>query len=142
MSNRVYRTGQPGLAAAFGPLEATVMDVVWAANGPVSVNDAMAALSQRKKSLAYSTIKTILSNLAEKGYLIKRADGRANHFSARQSRADFERDLVGGVVGSLLRDYRNPLLAHLADELADDPQSIKEFERLLARRKAKRSADA
>src|ERR1017187_9828163 len=117
MSSRVYRTGQPGLAAAFGPLEAAVMDVVWAAEAPVSVSDVMVAFSRRKKSLAYSTIKTILTNLVDKGYLTKRADGRANVFTAKQSRADFETDLVGGVVGSLLRDYRNPLLAHLADEL-------------------------
>jgi predicted transcriptional regulator len=121
MSNRVYRTGQPGLAA-----------IVWAADAPVSVSDVMAALSPRKKSLAYSTIKTILTNLADKGYLVKRADGRANVFSPKQNRADFERDLVGGVVGSLLRDYRNPLLAHLAEQLAGDPQSIMEFERLAA----------
>lgn len=138
----MYRTGQPGLAAAFGPLEAAAMDVVWAADAPVSVSDVMAALSPRKKSLAYSTIKTILTNLADKGYLVKRADGRANVFSPKQNRADFERDLVGGVVGSLLRDYRNPLLAHLAEELAGDPQSIMEFERLLARRKTKRSTNA
>lgn len=142
MTDRVFHPGRPGLASAFGPLEAAVMDVVWAADGPFSVSDVMAGLSRRKKPLAYSTIKTILTNLTDKGYLIKRADGRANVFSAKQSRVDFERDLVGGVVGSLLRDYRNPLLAHLADELAGDPQSIKEFERLLARRKAKRSADA
>ena len=118
------------------------MDVVWSAGEPVSVSDVIAALARRKKSLAYSTIKTILTNLADKGYLIKRADGRANVFSAKQTRADFERDLVGGVIGSLLRDYRNPLLAHLADELAEDPRSIAEFERLLARRKAKRSTNA
>jgi len=118
------------------------MEAIWAAGAPVAVSDVMAALSVRKKPLAYSTIKTILTNLVDKGYLSKRADGRANAFSAKQSRADFERDLVSGVIGSLMRDYRNPLLAHLADELADDPQSIREFERLLARRKAKRPADA
>ena len=137
MSDRAFHPGRSGLASAFGPLEAAVMDVVWTARAPVSVTDVLAEMSHRKKSLAYSTIKTILTNLAEKGYLIKRADGRANVFVAKQSRAEFERDLVSGVVGSLLRDYRNPLLAHLADELADDPESITEFERMLARRRKK-----
>jgi predicted transcriptional regulator len=142
MSSRVFRPGSRGLAAAFGPLEACVMETVWAAGAPIAVSDVMATLSRRKKPLAYSTIKTILTNLADKGYLTKRADGRANVFAAVQSRADFERDLVGGVVGSLMRDYRNPLLAHLANELAEDPQSIAEFERLLARRKKRQPPDA
>ena len=142
MSERAFHPGRSGLAAAFGPLEAAVMDVVWTARAPVSVTDVLVEMSRRKKSLAYSTIKTILTNLAEKGHLIKRADGRANVFLAKQSRADFERDLVSGVIGSLLRDYRNPLLAHLADELAEDPGTIAEFERMLARRRKKQSADA
>lgn len=111
------------------------MNAVWAAGTPVTVADVMQLLTQRRKLLAYSTIKTILTNLADKGHLSKRASGRANIFAAKQTKQEFERDVVDGVVSSLLRDYRNPLLVHLADELAADPQTITEFERLLAQRK-------
>jgi BlaI family penicillinase repressor len=142
MHTRVFRPGKRGSAATFGPLEAEVMDAIWAARKPVTVGDVADALGSRKPTLAYSTIKTVLSNLADKGYLSKRLIGRSNSFSAKQSKEDFERDVVGGVVDSLLRDYRNPLLSHLADELADDPKSIAEFERLLAERKRRRANDA
>ena len=118
------------------------MDAVWAAGEPMTVGDVSVALGRRKAPLAYSTIKAVLSNLADKGYLSKRLVGRANSFVARQSKEDFERAVVGGVVDSLLRDYRNPLLTHLADELADDPKSIAEFERLLAERKRRRADHA
>lgn len=118
------------------------MDAVWASGLPVTVGDIAGALGRRKPTLAYSTVKAVLSNLAEKGYLSKRLVGRANSFVAKQSKEDFERDVVGGVLDSLLRDYRNPLLSHLADELADDPKSIAEFERLLAERKRRRATDA
>jgi len=115
------------------------MDAVWAAEKPVTVGDIADAIARRKPTLAYSTIKAVLTNLADKGYLSKRLIGRANSFVAEQSKEDFERDVVGVVVDSLLRDYRNPLLSHLADELADDPKAIAEFERLLAERKRRRA---
>jgi predicted transcriptional regulator len=142
MRTRVFKPGERGSAATFGPLEAEVMDAVWAARKPVTVSDVADAFGRRKPTLAYSTIKAVLSNLTVKGYLSKRLVGRANSFVAKQSKDDFERDVVGGVVDSLLRDYRNPLLSHLANELADDPKSIAEFERLLAERKLRRISDA
>ena len=135
MRTRIFKPGNHGSATVLGPLEADVMNAVWVADAPVTVGDIMQALRGRRKALAYSTIKTILTNLADKGYLSKRASGRANTFAAKQTKPEFERDVVDGVVSSLLRDYRNPLLAHLADELSADPQTIAEFERLLARRK-------
>ena len=135
MRTRVFKPGEHGSAAVLGPLEADVINAVWLAGVPVTVTDVMQLLNQRRKALAYSTIKTILTNLAHKGYLSKRANGRANTFAAKQTKQQFERDVVDGVVSSLLRDYRNPLLAHLADELSADPQTIAEFERLLAQRK-------
>jgi len=138
MRTRVFRPGEHGSAAVLGPLEADVINAVWLADAPVTVADVMQLLNQRRKALAYSTIKTILTNLAHKGYLSKRASGRANTFAAKQTKPEFERNVVDGVVSSLLRDYRNPLLAHLADELSADPQAIAEFERLLAQRKTSR----
>ena len=142
MRTKVFKPGERGSAATFGPLEAEVIDAVWAARKPVTVGNIAHAMGRRKPALAYSTIKTVLTNLADKGYLSKRLIGRANSFVAKQSKEDFGRDVVGAVVDSLLRDYRNPLLSHLADELADDPKSIAEFERLLAERKRRRTKDA
>lgn len=135
MRTRIFKPGEHGSATVLGPLEADVINAVWLAGVPVTVADVMKLLNQRRKALSYSTIKTILTNLAHKGYLSKRANGRANTFAAKQTKQEFERNVVDGVVSSLLRDYRNPLLTHLADELSADPQAIAEFERLLAQRK-------
>src|SRR5579864_295155 len=107
MRTRVFKPGSHGSAAVLGPLEADVMNAVWAAGRPVTVADVMPELNRQHKALAYSTIKTILTNLTEKGYLSKRASGRANTFAAKQTKQEFEREVVDGVVGSLLRDYRN-----------------------------------
>src|SRR5438552_5444988 len=115
MGNRAFRPDRRGLAAVLGPLEAEVMEAVWAAGTSVTVGDVAAIFDRRRKKLAYSTLKTILTNLAEKGYLEKRLAGRANEFRPVKTKADLEIEVVGDVVDSLMRDYRNPLLAHLAD---------------------------
>src|ERR1700682_5316225 len=103
MRAKVYKPGERGSAATFGPLEAEIMDSVWAAGKPVTVSDVADARARRKPTLAYSTIKAVLTNLVDKGYLSKRLIGRPNSFVARQSKEEFERDVVGGGVDSLLR---------------------------------------
>jgi predicted transcriptional regulator len=139
--NKTFRPTRRGLAAVLGRLEAEVMEAVWAAGTPVTVSDIAATFDRRRKKLAYSTLKTILTNLAEKGYLQKRPAGRANEFSPLKMRPDLEREVVRDVLGSLMRDYRNPLLAHLADEFAQDPTVTAELDRLVAERKAQRKRD-
>jgi predicted transcriptional regulator len=118
------------------------MDVIWRAQATVTVSDVEATFRARGEEFAYSTVKTVMTNLVKKGLLTKRAAGRANAFTATQTRAAFERVAVGGVVNSLLREYRNPLLSHLADELIANEASLAEFEHLLAERRRKRGDDA
>jgi len=117
------------------------MEAVWAAGTSVTVSDIVAKFDRRRRKLAYSTLKTILTNLAEKGYLKKRPVGRKNEFRPVKSKAEIEIEVVGDVIESLMRDYRNPLLAHLADEFAHDPGATAELERLVAHRKAQQKHD-
>jgi len=117
------------------------MDIVWSQAGWLSVHDVIADMRYRhgEKPLAYTTVKTVLGNLAEKGHLKKRSAGKTNEFRAVQTRDEFQRTVIGEVVGPLLRTQRNPLLAHIAGELAADDESFAEFERLLAQKRAQRS---
>ncbi|TMK97155.1 MAG: BlaI/MecI/CopY family transcriptional regulator, partial [Actinobacteria bacterium] len=49
----------------FGPLEAEVMDAVWAARAPVTVRKVMGHLNEgRAEPLAYTTVMTVMSRLA------------------------------------------------------------------------------
>ena len=132
---RIFRLSKKGAGTVLGPLESEVMEVVWSEGEPVSVARVHEVLDRPRKALAYSTIKAVLSNLAAKGYLRKRSRGRSNVFAAVQTRDEFRRRLVTEVLGSLVRDYRNPLLAHLVDELADEPGSLDDLERLIAEKR-------
>lgn len=133
---RTFRLDGKGSGLALGPLETKVMDVIWAHGGWVAISDIHEACQQPKRELAYSTIKTIMTNLAEKGHLHKRSAGRANEFKSVQTREAFEESVVGDILGPLMRNYRNPLLAHIIDQL-DGDSDVAELERLLAAKKSK-----
>jgi predicted transcriptional regulator len=143
MKRRIFRVDQAsGAPSGLGPLEARVMEILWTRDGPSSVNDVAALMryGRGEKPLAYTTIKTILTNLADKGHVAKKAAGRLNVFVAKKSRDDFQRALIDDVVRPLMKTQRIPLLAHIAGELAGDDGSYAEFERLLAEKRQQRRA--
>ena len=133
---RTLRIGANGQALALGPLEQRVIAVLWKHQPEwLAVSDVLAEM--RRPRLSYSAIKTVLGNLVNKGHVRKRPRGRANEFTAAQTRDRFERAMMSDVVAPLLRQYRNPLLAHIVDGLESDSE-IAELERLLAEKKAQR----
>jgi predicted transcriptional regulator len=59
-----------------GELEAKVMDVLWSAGSWLTPADVHRQLS-RRRSLAYTTVMTVLVRLYDKGVVTRRRDGRA-----------------------------------------------------------------
>jgi predicted transcriptional regulator len=123
-------------ASVLGPLESRVMDVVWSHKEPVSVGDVHSALRKKGRKLSYSTVKAVLTNLASKGHLRKRSEGRSNSFAAVASKEEFKERVVKQVLDSLIGEHRDPLLAHLVDDLAVDEESLAKLEELLAKKRA------
>jgi predicted transcriptional regulator len=136
MAEDVFRPGRSGAAAVLGSLESQIMEVVWRRPDPVSVTMVHQALIADGRALSYSAVKAVLNNLADKGRLAKTRAGKATYFQAAQSRDAFEADVVAAVVGSLKRNFGAPAIAHLVNELAVDEESLVEFERLVAQRRA------
>jgi predicted transcriptional regulator len=132
----LFRLDRKGRGTVLGPLEDQVMQIVWAAGKPVPVSEVHRALHLKKKDVAYSTVKAILTNLSAKGYVKKRSEGKSNVFSAAISREDFKEKVVKDLLASLSRDYRNPLMAHLVDQLATDAESLDQLEKLIAAKRA------
>lgn len=132
MGSPVFRPDEAGSAAVLGPLESLVLNAVWSLDRAVTVSDVIAWLESAGQRVHYSSAKTTLNTLTDKGYLKKRSVGRANAFAAKVSKNEFDRQVVGGVLGGLLRNYRSPLIASLAETMAHDEATLQEFERLLA----------
>ena len=72
--------------ASLGELERTIMDVLWDSDsdGPMSVREVLTALPERRP--AYTTVMTVLSRLAGKGFVERTRDGRAWRYSPVDSR--------------------------------------------------------
>jgi predicted transcriptional regulator len=110
-----------------GPLEAEVMEVVWASDGPMSVRAMLARLNRgRRRELAYTTVMTVMSRLVEKEVLSRRRDGRGYVYEASVS--DPAEIAVRGVV----REFGDAALAHFVDEARADPKLLRRLQRLLS----------
>lgn len=137
---RFLRLPQRGKGASLlGPLESQIMEIVWDSSEPVSVRDVHAALAQRKRELAYSTVKAVLTNLTAKRYVRRIGRGRANYFSASESREKFKEKTVSAVIDSLLKDHREPLIANLVDRAVYDESTLHEMEKLIAKKRVELS---
>ena len=131
----LFRTGQSGAAVAVGPLEAAILDVLWAHGDLMPVPDVHRALGEAGRPLSYSAVKAVLNNLAGKGLLRKDKVGKVTRFAAVQSRDEFDAAIVSEVIDGLKRNYGTPAIAQLVGELAVDEESLAEFERMIAQRR-------
>jgi predicted transcriptional regulator len=70
-----------------GELEAAVMDVLWHAQEPLKVRDVMGRLDTGK-TLAYTTVMTVLDNLFRKGWVERDLNGKAYFYEPVLSREE------------------------------------------------------
>lgn len=100
---RFTRRSGTGAAKLLGELELAVMEVVWAQQ-PVTVRDVLETLNEERE-LAYTTVMTVMSRLAEKGLLVANKEGRAYHYRPALTAEELEEQAVGRVVQSLVNDF-------------------------------------
>jgi predicted transcriptional regulator len=110
----------------FGSLEAAVMDVVWGADEPVAVRAVVDRLNaDRADPLAYTTVMTVMTRLAEKGALDRQKHGRGFVYEASAP------DAAGLAVKGVLNTYGNAAVAHFLDEARADPEVLERLRGLL-----------
>jgi len=120
--------GETSQSLALGPLELSVMEVVWQ-TGRCNVRD---VVQQLDRSLAYTTVMTTMDRLYKKGLLDRTKCERAFLYSARISRDSWERqrtdDLLAGFLAGT-QPSRELLLSCLVDAVGEhDPNLLDELE--------------
>jgi len=70
-----------------GPLEAAVMDVLWSANGSLTVREVLDRMPGQRP-LAYTTVMTVLTNLHRKDMVQREPAGRAYRYRPSVSREE------------------------------------------------------
>ena len=105
------------------------METVWSAGQPLAVRDVLQTLNRdRDDPLAYTTVMTVLSRLAEKGVLYRRLEGRAYLYEAAAT------DEASIAVRGVLERFGEAAIARFVDEARADPRLRRRLQRLMEER--------
>lgn len=128
-----FKPSKKGLGKVLGHLEAAVMEIMWQ-QGEASVRDVHEILL-RDREIAYTTMMTIMSRLADKNILQKEKKGLAYIYRPACTRDEFARNVVTEVIDGLLEDYAEVAFSHFVSRLwAEDEGKILELERIIQER--------
>jgi len=125
-----FKPQKKGIGKVLGHLEADVMEVIWR-RGDVSVREVHEELCL-KREIAYTTVMTIMSRLADKKILKKEKTGIAYQYTPVYSKEEFTGIFVGEVMDGLLEEYADFAYLHLLKRLhKHDEAAIDELEKLV-----------
>jgi predicted transcriptional regulator len=127
-----FSPAKDGLVKVLGPLETEIMQVIWH-DECSTVKKVHRALAQQR-DIAYTTVMTTMSRLAEKGVLNRQRDGLAYIYTPTLSEADFVTLVVQQVLDSLLTDYSDTAVDYMVDFLAkNNPQGFERLRQVLGK---------
>ncbi|MFF4550705.1 BlaI/MecI/CopY family transcriptional regulator [Streptomyces sp. NPDC001435] len=111
---------------ALGTLEGEVMRACWEAGTPVTVREVLDRINaDRKQPLAYTTVMTVMSRLAEKGMLDRTPQGRGYAYTAAVP------DEAAIAVREVLREYGDAAVVRFATEASLDEELRERLQVLL-----------
>ena len=95
------------------------MAVVWQSGTPMTVREMLDALNNKpgRKPLAYTTVLTVMTNLAQKQLLDRQPAGRAFRYSPAISRDDYAATLMDDALSAT--GDRTAALLRFAERLDD-----------------------
>lgn len=131
---RLRRFGQPE-EKFLGPLESAVMDRLWK-RGEATVREIVDDLA-RTRSLAYTTIMTIMTRLHTKGLLERSRNGKTYVYRPAFTREEHRERLSRELVRGLVDEFGDVALTQFAAEL----EGVDAGHRVALRRIATRPKD-
>jgi len=109
--------------------ELEIMKVIW--ERPAStVRDVYEAL-QEKKSVAYTTVMTMMNILESKGHLVKRPEGRAYVYEPAQARTQVISSMVQEFLDRVFNGAAQPLLLNLVHDRKLSKDDLEEISRVI-----------
>lgn len=99
-----------------GELETEVMEIIWSFEKPVSVLEVVKVLS-KKRSIAYTTVMTIMVRLVEKGILTRKLAETSFLYQPKLSQEKFVAKSVHNIFNSAISNLGQEAVTHFAKEL-------------------------
>jgi predicted transcriptional regulator len=110
-------------------LQLAIMHVLWK-QGEVTVSQVRDTLKP-KRSLAYTTVGTMLAKMEEKGHVKHRSDGRANVYRAAIREDQVQRSMVTDLADRLFQGDVAQMVCHLLDSRDMTSEDLAEMRRLI-----------
>ena len=117
---------------ALTPLGGTEMEVlrdVWSLGSATARQVHDRVLTRRR--VAYTTVMTVLKNLAEKGYLSYEAEGTAYVYTALRSPDEVRATVLSGILDKVFGGSASSLVQALARQESISPTERAEIRRLI-----------
>lgn len=115
-----------------GELEAPIMRVMWG-RGAASVRDVLTALNADGRSVAYTTVMTVMARLTEKGLLSRERAGKRHVYRATSTQEGFLRHSAARRVHELIAEFGDLAVAQFVAEVDDlPPERRRQLARLAA----------
>ena len=116
------------------------MHIVWSHSEEVSVGDVHDALPDAKQ-IAYTTIKTTMERLADKGILTRVREGKAYRYQAAVSQQELERRIVTETLDRLVEQFPNAVASFFVQpDTAVPEDTLTLLETAIRRRRENRNA--
>jgi predicted transcriptional regulator len=119
---------------SLGPLEADIMQVIWKIQ-KATVQDVYDELS-RDRTIAYNTVMTVMTRLAQKGVLKRQKDGRAYVYFPKTTKNEVGKGMLQYVIDKIFGGSRAPVISQLLDETDLSEEELKVLKRLVEKKKS------
>lgn len=104
------------IGKVLGELEKDVMEIIWLSKNPISVRSVAETL-QKKRSIAYTTVMTIMGRLADKGILARKINGPSYLYQQKVSKEKFVARSVHSIFNTAIYTLGQEAVAHFAKEI-------------------------
>lgn len=129
-----YNVREKELQAFLGPLEASIVEIVWSSGKPLSVREVYEKI-KRKKKIAYTTVMTTMDRLYSKGLLDRRVEkGRGGILYVYWSKFEkhsFKKSAVQEVLDSLVENFGEMVASYLMEKIPSDEEGLKDLKEKL-----------
>ena len=117
----------------YGDLEAVIMDRLWTWGGSATVRDVFdSVLSDR--TIAYTTVMTVMDNLYHKGALARERDGKAWRYHPTATREEYSARLMREALDT--SPATDMVFAHFVENMTDEEsQTLRAALRRLSRKR-------
>ena len=117
----------------FGELESVIMERLWTWGGTATVRDVFDSI-QADRTIAYTTVMTVMDNLYHKGALTRERDGKAWRYQPTATREEYSARLMREALDS--SPDRDVVFAHFVENMSDEEsQTLRAALRKLSRRR-------